>query len=95
MNGASFETKDDYYFNVVNANDAILLILQLTSSFCAQVGGPKAAPFETLDFFQVGWPVREVGGCGLPWLYGNSSTANSSIAATITTSQFVFTNLSV
>jgi len=25
LNGTSFETKDDYYFNVVNANDAILL----------------------------------------------------------------------
>src|SRR6218665_1656995 len=59
-----FETKDDYYFTVVNVNnDAILLIiLQLTSAFCAQVGGPKAAPFEPLDFLQVGGPFREVGG---------------------------------
>jgi len=23
LNGTSFETKDDYYFNAVNANDAI------------------------------------------------------------------------
>src|SRR6218665_1525701 len=28
----------------------------------AQVGGPKAAPFEPLDFLQVGGPFREVGG---------------------------------
>ena len=42
--GTSFETKDDYDFNVVNANEAMLLILQLTSAFCAQVRGPKAAP---------------------------------------------------
>jgi len=56
FNGTSFETKDDYYFNVVNANDAILLILQLTSGSGAQVGGPKAAPFEPLDFLQVGGP---------------------------------------
>src|SRR6218665_435895 len=40
----------------------------------AQVGGPKAAPFGPLDFLQVGGPFREVGGRGLPWLYGNSST---------------------
>ena len=33
LNGASFETKDDYYLNVVNASDAILLILQLSSAF--------------------------------------------------------------
>ena len=32
--GTSFETKDAYdHFNVVNANDALLLILQLTSAF--------------------------------------------------------------
>ena len=62
MNGTSFETKDDYYFNAVIANDAILLILQLTSAFCAQVGGPKPAPFEPLDFLEVGGPFREVGG---------------------------------
>ena len=65
LNGTSFETKDDYYFNDVNANDAILLIkklLQLTSAFCAQVGGPKPAPFEPLDFVEVGGPFREVGG---------------------------------
>src|SRR6218665_1772744 len=43
----------------------------------AQVGGPKAAPFEPLDFLQVGGPFREVGGRGLPWLYGNSSTGCS------------------
>ena len=61
--------------NIVNANEAMLLILQLTSAFCAQVGGPKAAPFEPLDFLQVGGPFREVGGLGLPWIYGNSSTA--------------------
>jgi len=42
--------------------------------FCTQVGGPKAAPFEPLDFLQVGGPFREVGGHGLLWLYGNSST---------------------
>jgi len=29
--GTNFETKDD--FNVVNVNDALLLILQLTSAF--------------------------------------------------------------
>jgi len=52
--GTSFDTKDDYDFNVVNANEAMLLILQLKSAFCAQVGGPKAAPFEPLDFIQVG-----------------------------------------
>src|SRR6218665_3838878 len=52
--GSSFETKDDNDFNVVNAKDAMLLILQLTSAFCAQVRGPKAAPFEPLDFLQVG-----------------------------------------
>src|SRR6218665_3058856 len=40
----------------------------------AQVGGPKAAPFGPLDFLQVGGPFREVGGRGLPWMYGNSST---------------------
>ena len=51
MNGrpTSFETKDEYYFNVVNANDAIglLLILQLTSAICAKVGaegGPLCTP---------------------------------------------------
>jgi len=46
LNGTSFETKDDYYYNVVNANDAILLILglQLTSAFCAQVGGRRRPP---------------------------------------------------
>jgi len=73
-----FETKDDYYFNVVNANDAIglLLILQLTSAIWAQVGEPKAAPFEPLDFLQSRGPFREVGGRGLPWFYGNSSTAS-------------------
>ena len=60
--GTSFETKDDYDFNVVNANEAMLLMLQLISAFCAQVGGPKAAPFEPLDFLQVGGPFREVGG---------------------------------
>src|SRR6218665_862374 len=60
--GTSFETKDDYDFNVVNANEAMLLILQLTSAFCAQVGGPKAAALEPLDFLQVGGPFREVGG---------------------------------
>jgi len=62
--GTSFETKDDYDFNVVNANDVMLLIilLQFTSAFCAQVGGPKKAPFEPLDFLQVGGPFREVGG---------------------------------
>jgi len=72
--GTSFETKDDYDFNVVNANEAMLLMLQLISAFCAQVGGPKVAPFEPIDFLQVGRPFREVGGRGLPWLYGNSST---------------------
>src|SRR6218665_3573402 len=60
--GTSSETKDDYDFNVVNANEAMLLILQLASAFCAQVGGPKAAPFRPLDFLQVGGPFREVGG---------------------------------
>ena len=75
--GTSFETKDNYDFNVVNANEAMLIILQLTSTFCAQVGGPKAAPFEPLDFLQVGGPFREVGGRGLPWLYGNSNTARA------------------
>jgi len=54
----------------------MLLILQLTSAFFSQVGGPKAAPFEPLDFLQVGGPFREVGGRGLPWLYGNSSTGS-------------------
>ena len=54
LNGTSFEKKDDYYFNVVYANDAIHLILQLSSAFCAQVGGPKPAPFEPLDFLEVG-----------------------------------------
>jgi len=49
-----FETKDDYYFNVVNVNDAILLIIQLTSYKCflRTSGGPKAAPFAPLDFFK-------------------------------------------
>ena len=75
--GTSFETKDDYDFNVDNANEAMLLILQLTSAFCAHVGGPKAAPFEPLDFLQAGGPFREIGGRGLPWRYGNSSTALS------------------
>src|SRR6218665_1730914 len=37
--GTSFETIDDYDFNVVKVNEAMLLILQLTSAFCAQVGG--------------------------------------------------------
>src|SRR6218665_607310 len=60
--GRSFETKDDYDFNVVNANEDMLLMLQLISAFCTQVGGPKAAPFEPLDFLQVGGPFREVGG---------------------------------
>ena len=60
--GTNSETKDDYDFNVVNANEAMLLILQLASAFCAQVGGPKAAPFGPLDFLQVGGPFREVGG---------------------------------
>src|SRR6218665_3267216 len=40
----------------------------------AQVGGPKAAHFGPLDFLQVGGPFRKVGGRGLPWMYGNSST---------------------
>jgi len=60
--GTSFETKDAYDFNVFNAKDAMLLISQLTSAFCAQVGGPKAAPFVPLDFLQVGGPFREVEG---------------------------------
>ena len=72
--GTSFETKDDYDFNVVNANEAMLLMLQLISAFCAQVGGPIVAPFEPIDFLQVGRPFREVGGRGLSWFYGNSST---------------------
>ena len=42
--GTSFETKDDYDFNVVNASEAILLMLQLTSAFCAQVGGAEGGP---------------------------------------------------
>jgi len=42
--GTSFETKDDYDFDVVNANDAMLLILQPTSAFCAQVGGTEGGP---------------------------------------------------
>ena len=62
LSGTSFETKDDYYFNVVKANDAILLILQLTSAFYAHVGGPNAALFEPLDFLEVGGPFREVVG---------------------------------
>jgi len=80
--GTSFETKDDYDFNVVNANDAMLLILQLTSTFCAQVGGPKAAPFEPLDFLQVGafqrsrvaadYPGSMVIRALTPWSYGQS-----------------------
>ena len=45
LTGTSFDTKDDYDFNVVNANEAMLLILQLTSAFCSQVGGPNAAPY--------------------------------------------------
>src|SRR6218665_408247 len=60
--GTSFETKDNYDFNVVNANENMLLILQLASAFCAQVGGSKAAPFGPLDFLQVGGPFKEVGG---------------------------------
>jgi len=47
LNGTNFETKDDYYVNVVNASDAIILILQLKSAFCSQVGGPKAAPLNS------------------------------------------------
>jgi len=30
--GACFETKDDYNFNAVNANEAMLLLLYTTSS---------------------------------------------------------------
>ena len=53
--GTSLGTKDYYDFNVVNANEAMLLTLQLTSAFCAQV-----------DFIQVGGPFREVGGADYP-----------------------------
>ena len=44
--GTSFETKDDYDFNDVrpNANEAMLLMLQLISAFCAQVGGAEDGP---------------------------------------------------
>jgi len=42
--GTSFERQDDYDFNVVNANDVMLLILQLTSAFCAQVEGRRRPP---------------------------------------------------
>jgi len=57
----------------------MLLMLMTLCSYNLQVllrtsRGPKAAPFEPLDFLQVGGPFREVGGRGLPWLYGNSST---------------------
>jgi len=60
--GTSLERKDDYDFIVVNANDVMLLILQLTSAFCAQVGGRKATLFKPLTFLQVGGPFREVWG---------------------------------
>jgi len=52
--GTSFETKDDYGFDVVNANDAMLLILQLTSAFLRTSRGAEGGPFEPLDFLQVG-----------------------------------------
>ena len=50
--GTSFETKDDYDFNVVNVNDAMLLILQLTSAFYAQVGGRRRPPLNPYIFFK-------------------------------------------
>ena len=77
--GTGFETKDDNGCNVVKANEAMLLILQLTSAFCAHVGGAEGGPFGPLDFLQVGGPFREVGGRGLPWLYGNSSIVHGAL----------------
>ena len=65
LNGTSFETKDDYYFNAVNANDVILLILQLTSAFCAQVGAEASPLWTPSGFLEVGGPFRKVGGRGL------------------------------
>ena len=74
--GTNFETKDDYDFNAVTANDALLLILQRIQVLLPTSRGAEGGPFEPLDFLQVGGPFREVGGRGLPWLYGNSSTGN-------------------
>src|SRR6218665_652896 len=36
--------------------------------------GAKAAPFDPLDFLQIGGRSEKYGGRGLPWLYGNPST---------------------
>src|SRR6218665_3734590 len=42
--GTSFETKDNYDFNVVNANENMLLILQLASASRGAEGGPLWTP---------------------------------------------------